>query len=203
MFKLWKLFKVFMKGVMVAFMIAIPCCHNHIHAQQPINYPQNISYNHNRVCNFDNTHVSNSPMFDYKGKWNLNYTQTIYDVDIEGGIQVSHGEYWNDSNMRVHNNNIQYYDEHYGWIQVYALNIDVIKQFGTVVTSDMLGSVIEVRFPDGSVEKGIVMDVCGACARDKKIDRYVYNMDMARGYGGHVSGIDFRFIRFGFDGYYN
>ena len=201
--RIWKMFKVFVRGVMVALMVGMPMF-NHIHAQAPVHIqkPQVIRYHNQDVreqCRYSGTYETNTPMFNYEGLWNTGYAQTMYDVAIEGGIQVSHGEYWNDAKMRVHNNDIQYYDEQYGWIQVYALNIDMVKQFGSVVTSDMLGSVIEVRFPDGSIQKGIVMDVCGACARAKKIDRYVYNMDDARGYGGHVEGIDFRFIRFGFD----
>ena len=75
------------------------------------------------------------------GRWNTDYKRTYYDVDTEGGIISSYGKYWNDEDMRVENNFIQYYDEQYGWINVYALNIDQVKEYGTVIDSTVLGSI--------------------------------------------------------------
>lgn len=195
--RIWKIIKAWFKGVLIALAVAVPMASN-VYAKAPTNiqYPRAVQYHSDKTCRQEYTY--DGPMFKYNGEWNTGYTQTIYDVVQENGVQVSYGLYWNDNNMRVHNNNIQYYDDQYGWLQVYALNIDMVKQFGTVVTSDMLGSVIEVRFPDGSFEKGVVLDVCGACASAKKIDRYVYDMSAAKGNGGHTYGVDFRFVRFGF-----
>ena len=87
---------------------------------------------------------------------------------MEGGVVASYGLFWNDDDMRVENNYIQYNDEQYGWVNVYALNVDQMKEYGTVVTSTALGSIIEVRLPDSSSHYGIVLDVCGACAKAKK-----------------------------------
>lgn len=144
---------------------------------------------------------TDSPYFVMDGRWNTDYKRTYYDVDTEGGIIASYGKYWNDENMRVENNFIQYYDEQYGWINVYALNIDQVKEYGTVINSTVLGSIIEVKLPDGSFHYGIVLDVCGACAKDKIIDVWVKNQYEAKDNQTHIdNGVEFRFRRFSFDG---
>ena len=145
---------------------------------------------------------TDSPRFVMDGRWNVNYTRTYYDVDVEGGIISSYGKYWNDEDMRVENNFIQYYDEQYGWVNVYALNVDQMKEYGTVVTSTVLGSIIEVKLPnESSTHYGIVLDVCGACAKAKKIDVWVKNPNVAKESNTHIEGgVEFRFKRFGFDG---
>lgn len=144
---------------------------------------------------------SDSPHFALDGRWNVDYTRTYYDVDVEGGVVASYGLFWNDDDMRVENNYIQYNDEQYGWVNVYALNVDQMKEYGTVVTSTALGSIIEVRLPDSSSHYGIVLDVCGACAKAKKIDVWVKNQYDAVKNNTHIDGgVEFRFKRFGFDG---
>ena len=102
--------------------------------------------------------------------------------------------------MRVHNNVIQYHDKEYGWIQVVALNIDQVKEYGSVVTSSMLGSVIEMRYPNGHVEKAVVLDVCGAARTQRKVDLWVYDLHKAKANTntGDIHGVEFKFIRFGF-----
>lgn len=143
-----------------------------------------------------------SPRFVMDGRWNVGYTRTYYDVDVEGGIISSYGKYWNDKDMRVKDNFIQYNDEQYGWVNVYALNVDQMKEYGTVVTSTALGSIIEVKLPNSSsTHYGIVLDVCGACAKAKKIDVWVKNQYEAVNNGTHINNeVEFRFKRFGFDG---
>lgn len=143
-----------------------------------------------------------SPHFVLDGRWNVGYTRTYYDVDVEGGVISSYGIYWNDENMRVENNFIQYHDEEYGWVNVYALNVDQMKEYGTVVTSTALGSIIEVKLPNSeSTHFGIVLDVCGACAKAKKIDVWVKNQYEASKNNTHINNeVEFRFKRFGFDG---
>lgn len=144
---------------------------------------------------------SDSPRFALDGRWNVDFTRTYYDVDVEGGVVASYGLFWNDDNMRVENNYIQYNDEQYGWVNVYALNVDQMKEYGTVVTSTVLGSIIEIKLPDSSTHYGIVLDVCGACAKAKKIDVWVKNQYEAVKNNTHIDGgVEFRFKRFGFDG---
>lgn len=145
---------------------------------------------------------TDSPRFVLDGRWNAGFTRTWYDVDVEGGVIASYGLYWNDEDMRVQDNYIQYHDEQYGWVNVYALNVDQMKEYGTVVTSTALGSIIEVRLPNSSTTHyGIVLDVCGACAKAKKIDVWVKNQYEAVKNGTHIDGeVEFRFRRFGFDG---
>lgn len=182
--------KVLIKGITCAVIIAMPFTPV---ASYYINTVQNVTYD------------TGSPYYLYNGVWNPNFTMTWYDVVTEGGIQVAHGEYWNGDNMRVYNNDIQYYDEEYGWIPVVALNINQMKEFGTgrasVVNSSMHGSVIEIQYPNGKTEKAIVLDVCGRAREKRIVDRWVYDGRIAQPKYGNLKGISFRFIRFGFDVY--
>lgn len=143
-----------------------------------------------------------TPHFVLDGRWNIGYTRTYYDVDVEGGIIASYGKYWNDEDMRVKNNFIQYHDEQYGWVNVYALNVDQMKEYGTVVTSTALGSIIEIKLPnEDKTHYGVVLDVCGACAKEKRIDVWVKNPYIAKENKTHIDDVvEFRFVRFGFDG---
>lgn len=142
---------------------------------------------------------SGTPRFEVDGSTNLAFRQTVYDVVQEGGVQVSHGEYWNSPNMRVNNNLVQYYDNQYGWVQVVALNIDQVKEYGTVVTSTMLGSIIEMTYPNGEVKNAIVLDVCGAARTSRKIDLWIYDFGNAKSNTntGDIQGVEFKFLRFG------
>ena len=166
------------------------------------NYPQHFQMHHKeqRKAPMDVAIDTGTPYFFTDGTVNPNFRQTVYDVVREGGVQVSHGEYWNSKNMRVHNNVIQYHDKEYGWIQVVALNIDQVKEYGSVVTSSMLGSVIEMRYPNGHVEKAVVLDVCGAARTQRKVDLWVYDLHRAKANTntGDIQGVEFKFIRFGF-----
>ena len=193
------------KGAIVAMIIAVPCFN--VHAQAPMNrvqpnYPQHFQMHHKeqRKAPMDVAIDTGTPYFFTDGTINPNFRQTVYDVVREGGVQVSHGEYWNSKNMRVHNNVIQYHDKEYGWIQVVALNIDQVKEYGSVVTSSMLGSVIEMRYPNGHVEKAVVLDVCGAARTQRKVDLWVYDLHKAKANTntGDIKGVEFKFIRFGF-----
>lgn len=182
--------KVLIKGITCAVIIAMPFTPV---ASYYINTVQNVTYD------------TGSPYYLYNGVWNPNFTMTWYDVVTEGGKQVAHGEYWNGDNMRVYNNDIQYYDEEYGWIPVVALNINQMKEFGTgrasVVNSAMHGSVIEIQYPNGKTEKAVVLDVCGRAKNERIVDRWVYDGRKAQAKYGNLEGISFRFIRFGFDTY--
>lgn len=159
-----------------------------------------MHYKEQRKAPMDVAIDTGTPYFFTDGTINPNFRQTVYDVVREGGVQVSHGEYWNSKNMRVHNNVIQYHDKEYGWIQVVALNIDQVKEYGSVVTSSMLGSVIEMRYPNGHVEKAVVLDVCGAARTQRKVDLWVYDLHRAKANTntGDIQGVEFKFIRFGF-----
>lgn len=197
--------KMLIKGAIVAMIIAVPCFN--VHAQAPMNkvqpnYPQYFQMHHQdqRKAPMNIAVDTGTPRFLVDGAVNPNFRQTVYDVVREGGKQVSHGEYWNSKNMRVHNNVIQYHDKEYGWIQVVALNIDQVKEYGSVVTSTMLGSVIEMKYPNGQTTRAIVMDVCGAARYERKVDLWVYDLQKAKGNTntGDISGVEFKFIRFGF-----
>ena len=64
----------------------------------------------------------------------------------------------------------------------------------------MLGSVIEMRYPNGHVEKAVVLDVCGAARTQRKVDLWVYDLNRAKANTntGDIQGVEFKFIRFGF-----
>ena len=193
--RVWKLFKCFIKGVMVALMVSSPLISNRVYAVNPVIYNMNVN-------GPDIVMDTGTPFFLCDGTWNPNFTMTWYDVVQEKGVQVSHGEYWNDNKMRVYNNDIQYYDEEYGWLQVVAVNIDQVKQFGygrsSVVNSNMLGSVIEINYPDGTKEKAIILDACGKARTERIVDRWVYNGKLSQSKYGRLEGIEFKFVRFGF-----
>lgn len=204
---IWQRVKMLIRGVVVACIIAIPTFHAHAsyyNRIQPM-FPQHQQFHQQEQRQgFENVRVdTGTPYFLHDGTWNPNFTMTWYDVKTEGGIQVSHGEYWNDKNVRVHNNDIQYYDKEFGWIQVVALNIDQVKEFGhgkgAVVNSTMLGSVIEIQYPDGHKEEAIVLDVCGKARTERVVDRWVYDGRKAQSQYGRLQGVEFRFVRFGFE----
>ena len=102
-----------------------------------------------------------------------------------------------------YNNDMQYYDDEYGWIQIVAVNIDQVKEYGygnaAVVNSTMLGSVMEIEYPDGHREKAIILDVCGKARTERIVDRWVYDGRQAQNTYGRLEGIQFKFRRFGFD----
>lgn len=200
--------KMLVKGAIVAMIIAVPCFT--AHAQAPMNrvqpnYPQYFQMHHKeqRQAPMDVVIDTGTPYFFIDGTWNSNFTMTWYDVKTERGIEVSHGEKWNDKRVRIHNNDMQYYDDEYGWIQIVAVNIDQVKEYGygnaAVVNSTMLGSVMEIEYPDGHREKAIILDVCGKARTERIVDRWVYDGRQAQNTYGRLEGIQFKFIRFGFD----
>ena len=119
--------------------------------------------------------------FDTDGTMNTNFTQTTYSVKDEGLHTTANGTKWNGNKTRVHNNAIQYHDDSYGWCDIYAVNINQVKEHGTgkasVYNSKLHGSVMEVHHKDGSVSNGIILDACGIASKKPVIDKWVYNQE--------------------------
>lgn len=125
---------------------------------------------------------------------NKNYRQTYYSVQ-EGETQLGSGYYLGHSKVKTINNIMNYYDSQYGWLPIYAININEVLASGlnSKGTPNLYGSVIEIKYSDGSLRKGIVLDACGACAKSSKIDLWVYNNDSKL----DVSHLEFRYLRKG------
>ena len=134
-----------------------------------------------------------------KNGCNSHYTQTHYSVVEEGGNIVGAGVKWNDAHVKVIDNEMNYRDPQYGYLPIYAVNINQVKEYGKVYGSQLYGSVIEIEYPDGTVRKGIVLDACGQCAKEAKIDLWVYHDDNDK----HVEDVQFKFVRFGWGNSYN
>ena len=131
--------------------------------------------------------------------WNEHFTQTNYSVVEEKGYELAIGVDWNDQYVKNINNVMHYRDPQYGYLPIYALNIDQIKEYGKVYDSKLFGSVIEIKYPDGSTGRGIIMDACGQCAKESKIDLWVYHDDNSK----HIEDINFKFTRIGWGNDYN
>ena len=128
-----------------------------------------------------------SNKFDMDGTINTNFLQTTYSVKQEGLHTTANGTHWKNGSengkvkTRVHNNAIQAFDDEYGWSDIYAVNINMVKQMGNgkaaVYNSKMHGTVADVYHEDGSVTQGIFLDACGIAGSKSVIDKWVYNQE--------------------------
>ena len=119
--------------------------------------------------------------FDTNGTMNTNFKQTTYSVKDEGLEITANGTKWNGNKTRVNNNTIQYHDNQYGWCDIYAVNIDQVKEHGSgkasVYNSKLHGSIMEVKHKDGTVTNGIILDACGEARKKAIVDKWVYNQE--------------------------
>lgn len=123
-----------------------------------------------------------------------NYRQTYYSVQ-EGETNLGAGYNMYSSQVRVIDNVMNFYDQEYGYLPIVAININEVLASGLNHrgTPNLYGSVIQMKYPNGKVQKAIVLDACGACSRAKKIDLWVYynapSLD--------ISNVEFKYIRKG------
>lgn len=125
--------------------------------------------------------------FRINGSLNKCFIQTTYSVVEENLHTTANGTHWKNGNatkgtsMRVNNNTIQFFDKSYGWCDVYAVNINQIKEHGSghaaVYNSKMHGSIMHVYHKDGRITLGIILDACGQAAKEPKIDKWVYHQE--------------------------
>ena len=127
--------------------------------------------------------------FDRKG-----YRQTYYSV-VDGEETLGSMHYYGHSSIRNINNIMHYNDSQYGWLPIYAINMNEIMANGqnSNGTWSMYGSVIELRQGD-KTWLGIVLDSCGACRYADKIDIWTYSHDVSL----DTTGIDWRIVRYGY-----
>ena len=127
--------------------------------------------------------------FDRQG-----YRQTYYSV-VDGETTLGSLFYYGHSSIRNINNIMHYNDPQYGWLPVYAINMNEVTSSGqnSNGTWNIYGSVIELRQGDETWH-GIVLDACGACRYANKIDLWTYNHDVSL----DTTGIDWRIVRYGY-----
>ena len=122
------------------------------------------------------------------------YRQTYYSV-VDGETTLGSLFYYGHSSIRNINNIMHYNDSQYGWLPVYAINMNEVTSSGQNAngTWNIYGSVIEVRQGD-KTWNGIVLDACGACRYANKIDLWTYSHDVSL----DVTGLDWRIVRYGY-----
>lgn len=122
------------------------------------------------------------------------YRQTYYSV-VDGETKLGSLFYYGHSSIRNINNIMHYNDSQYGWLPVYAINMNEVTSSGQNAngTWNIYGSVIEVRQGD-KTWLGIVLDACGACRYANKIDLWTYSHDVSL----DVTGLDWRIVRYGY-----
>ena len=122
------------------------------------------------------------------------YRQTYYSV-VDGETKLGSLFYYGHSSIRNINNIMHYNDSQYGWLPVYAINMNEVTSSGQNAkgTWNIYGSVIEVRQGDKTWH-GIVLDACGACRYANKIDLWTYSVDLSL----DTTGIDWRIVRYGY-----
>ena len=124
-----------------------------------------------------------------------NYRQTFYSVTA-GEVKVGYGLTYQDDGVKVIDNVMHYYDDEYEWLPIVAVNIDEVLEVGLNERGipNYYGTILEITYPEGETQKAIVLDACGACSWDNRIDLWVYDHD----YQHDIKGIEYRIIREGF-----
>lgn len=127
--------------------------------------------------------------FDRKG-----YRQTVYSIS-EGETHLGSGLYYGHPSVRNINNVMHYNDAEYGWLPIYAININEVTASGQNSRGiwNIYGSIIEVKQDDGTWY-GFVGDACGACSSANKIDLWTYGVDLSL----DISNLDWRIVRYGY-----
>lgn len=123
------------------------------------------------------------------------YRQTFYSVE-SGEVKVGYGLKYDDSQIRNIENVMHFYDDEYEWLPIVAVNIDEVLEVGLDERGipNYYGTILEITYPEGNTQKAIVLDACGACSWDNRIDLWVYSHD----YEHDVKGIQYRVVREGF-----
>lgn len=129
---------------------------------------------------------------------NKGYRQTYYSV-AEGELNLGAGYNVNSREVSVINNVMNFYDNTYGNLPIYAIDMNEVLASGlnSKGTPNLYGSVIEIEDEYGNRSKGIILDACGACRYAKKIDLWTYNNNQSH----DVSNLKFRYLRYGWNNY--
>ena len=127
--------------------------------------------------NQNDTRADGKPKWDTDvGSVNTNYKFTNYSVKNEGLTQASSGMKWNDKTNRIHNNYVQHNDPEYGWVNLVAVNKDLLTQNGkNVWNSDLHNTILDVELDNGEHFNAMVVDHCGASSNKPILDIWQYN----------------------------
>ena len=127
--------------------------------------------------------------FDRKG-----YRQTVYSIS-EGETHLGSGLYYGHPSVRNINNVMHYNDAEYGWLPIYAININEVTASGQNSRGiwNIYGSIIEMRQGD-KTWYAFLGDACGECSRSNKIDLWTYSVDLSL----DTTGIDWRIVRYAY-----
>ena len=127
--------------------------------------------------------------FDRQG-----FRQTVYTV-AEGETSLGSGLYYGHPSVKPINNVMHYNDSEYGWLPIYAININEVLASGLNQQGrpNIYGSIIELKVGPKSW-LGVVADACGACSRSSKVDLWTYSLDHSL----DISNIDWRIVRYGY-----
>ena len=131
--------------------------------------------------------------FDRQG-----YRQTYYSV-VQGETQLGSGYSVNSPEVKVINNVMHFNDSMYGWLPIYAINMNEVTSSGQNSQGiwNTYGSVIEIKDQNNDTKLGIILDACGACRYAQKIDLWVYNNDQSL----DIKNLDWKYIRKGWHEY--
>ena len=126
------------------------------------------------------------------------YRQTYYSV-TEGETRLGSGYGINSPEVRNINNVMHFNDSVYGWLPIYAVNMNEVTASGTNSKGiwNLYGSVIEIKDQNNNSKLGIVLDACGACRYANKIDLWVYNNQASL----DIKNLDWKYIRKGWNEY--
>ena len=124
------------------------------------------------------------------------YRQTVYTVVENNEVQLGSGHRYGDNDIRNINNVMHYNDAEYGWLPIIAINIDEVYASGLNErgTPNIYGSVVELTYPNGDSTNAIILDACGACSKDAKVDMWAYKLD----YDMDIDGVKMKRIRNGY-----
>lgn len=124
------------------------------------------------------------------------YRQTVYTVVENNEVELGSGHQYGDSDIRNINNVMHYNDDEYGWLPVIAIDIDEVyaSGFNERGTPNIYGSVVELTYPDGDNTHAIILDACGACSTDDRIDLWAYSLD----YSMDIDNVKMKRIRNGY-----
>lgn len=127
-----------------------------------------------------------------------NYRQTYYSV-AEGETSLGSGYTINSLEVRNIDNVMHFNDSVYGWLPIYAVNMDEVTASGANSKGiwNLYGSVIEIKDQNNNSKLGIVLDACGACRYANKIDLWVYDNQASL----DVKNLDWKYIRKGWNEY--
>ena len=156
---------------------------NDVSYNQPKQKPQqgrpNTGFDPRRMPGFNqhDMRADARPKWDTEvGSVNTNYKFTNYSVKDEGLTQASSGMKWNDPTNRIHNNYVQHNDPEYGWVNLVAVNKDLLTQNGkNVWNSDLHNTILDVELDNGDHFNAMVVDHCGASSNKPILDVWQYN----------------------------